>query len=464
VSLGKATDPSTLRLAEVKARLGREIAGTFAGTEVKLAPVPLDVLEAKGNWHYAGSRLTVSEGQFVLKDRELDARFYPLVARDATLRLKGSEFLAEALLREPKSDREIVRTAIAHDLDTGAGGAELLVPGIVFDRGLQPDTLSYLPQGVVALAKGTLTGRGRIDWKDDALTSSGWFATDNLDFAAAFGPVKGASGRVEFTDLLGLVTAPDQRLKLAAINPGIEVNDGEVSFQLEPDKVLVVNGAHWPFIDGTLELLPTRMVLGASEVRTYTLRLEGANAARFISQLELGNLAATGVFDGTLPLVFDENGGRIEGGMLRSRPPGGNVSYVGELSYKDMGTMANFAFQSLRSIDYRKMEIGMDGALDGEIVTRLRFDGVRQGAGAKRSIVTRSLAGLPIQFNVNIRAPFQRLVSSFKALYDPAYIRDPRELGLIGQDGRPPPAPAPRPTPLPNNVPSIQPPVSREEP
>jgi hypothetical protein len=199
-------------------------------------------------------------------------------------------------------------------------------------------------------------------------------------------------------------------------------------------------------------------------VRTYTLRLEGANAARFISQLELGNLAATGVFDGTLPLVFDENGGRIEGGMLRSRPPGGNVSYVGELSYKDMGTMANFAFQSLRSIDYRKMEIGMDGALDGEIVTRLRFDGVRQGAGAKRSIVTRSLAGLPIQFNVNIRAPFQRLVSSFKALYDPAYIRDPRELGLIGQDGRPPPAPAPRPTPLPNNVPSIQPPVSREEP
>ena len=44
MSLGKADSISTLQLAEVKARLGREIEGTFAGTEVKLANVPLDVL------------------------------------------------------------------------------------------------------------------------------------------------------------------------------------------------------------------------------------------------------------------------------------------------------------------------------------------------------------------------------------------------------------------------------------
>ena len=464
VDLGKTTDPTTLRLGEVKATLGREFDGTFAGAEMKLNNVPLDVFEAQGKWHYAGSRLTVSEGAFVLKDREADARFNPLIARDASLRLKGSEFLAEALLREPRSDREIVRTVIVHDLDTDRGGADLLVPGIVFDRRLQPDRLSYLAQGVIALAKGTVTGNGRIDWNSDRVTSTGRFATEKLDFAAAFGPVKGASGTVVFTDLLGLITAPDQRMKLTAINPGIEVMDGEVSFQLEADRLLVVNGASWPFIDGTLELLPTRMVLGASEVRNFTLKLEGANAARFIAQLELGNLSATGIFDGTLPLVFDGNGGRIEGGLLISRPPGGNVSYVGELTYKDMGTMANFAFQSLRSIDYRRMEIGMDGALDGEIVTKLRFDGVRQGATAKRSIVTRSLAGLPIQFNVNIRAPFQRLITSFKSMYDPAYVRDPRELGLVGKDGKPPPAPAQPGPALPGNVQPIQPPVSRDTP
>jgi hypothetical protein len=79
----------------------------------------------------------------------------------------------------------------------------------------------------------------------------------------------------------------------------------------------------------------------------------------------------------------------------------------------------------------------MDGALEGEIVTRVRFDGVKQGAGAKRNILTRAVAGLPIQFNINIRAPFYRLITSVKAMYDPAFIEDPRTLGLVDKDGRP---------------------------
>ncbi|MDG2002703.1 MAG: hypothetical protein P8J20_05165, partial [Novosphingobium sp.] len=63
----------------------------------------------------------------------------------------------------------------------------------------------------------------RIDWNEEAITSSGQATTDSLDFAAAFGPVDGLSGTVVFTDLLGLVTAPNQQLNIAAINPGIEV-------------------------------------------------------------------------------------------------------------------------------------------------------------------------------------------------------------------------------------------------
>jgi len=82
-----------------------------------------------------------------------------------------------------------------------------------------------------------------------------------------------------------------------------------LSFELLPDHVLMVNGARWPFIDGTLELLPTRMALGVPETRRYTLRVTGINAAKFVERLELGNIAARGTFDGELPLVFDENGG-----------------------------------------------------------------------------------------------------------------------------------------------------------
>jgi hypothetical protein len=122
-------------------------------------------------------------------------------------------------------------------------------------------------------------------------------------------------------------------------------------------------------------------------------------------------------------------------GYLRSRPPGGNLSYVGDLTYKDLTTMANFAFDALKSLDYTQMRIAMDGDLTGEIVTRVRFDGVKQGEGAKRNFLTQRFANLPIRFNINLRAPFYKLITTVKAMYDPAYIRDPRELGLLDAQG-----------------------------
>lgn len=431
VSLGPVNLPTTLKIAQLNAQLGQIITGKFAGTELTLNAVPLDVLDAAGNWRFANQELTVTGVSLTVKDRLKDARFYPLVAQGATLSLRSTTFIANALLREPKSARLVTEARIVHDLDTATGHADLLVPGIVFDQKLQPDTLTYLSQGVIALAKGTVYGQGRIDWNRSGVVSTGDFSTDNLDFAAQFGPVKGARGTVHFTDLLALVTAPRQTLHVASINPGIEVNDGDLSFQLEPGHLLVVNGAKWPFIDGSLELMPTRFVLGGSDVRRFTIKVNALNLAKFVQRLGLGNITASGTFDGELPLVFDENGGRIENGMLVSRPPGGNLSYIGELTYKDLSPMGNFAFQALRSLDYKKMEIGLQGRLDGEIVTKMRIDGVSQGQGAKRNFITQRFAGLPIRFNINIRGPFQQLITSFKSLYDPTYVRDPRSLGLI---------------------------------
>ena len=239
-----------------------------------------------------------------------------------------------------------------------------------------------------------------------------------------------------FTDLLGLTTAPNQRLRVASINPGIEVIGGEIGIELRGGEVLALTGGTWPFMGGTLTMRPVDIRIGTSEVRRYVLEIEGLDAARFVEHMELQNISATGVFDGTVPLVFDDGGnGRVEGGLLISRPPGGNVSYIGELTYEDLGTMANMAFGALRSLDYQQMRVAMDGELTGEIVTRVRFDGVSQGAGTVQNIATRAIAGLPIRFDINIRAPFYQLIGSIRAMYDPAAIRDPRALGLLDAQG-----------------------------
>ena len=254
-------------------------------------------------------------------------------------------------------------------------------------------------------------------------------------------------------------------------------------------------GSSWPFLGGRLSLAPTTLNLGVSEARRYVLVIDGLDAARFVERMGLANLSATGTFDGELPLVFSAastteqvgaavgtvlglgtaagaqaaesspGSGRIVDGRLVSRPPGGNVSYVGELTYRDLSPMANFAFQTLRSLDYRTIGITLTGTLEGDIVTNVRFDGVRQGAAAKRNFLTRAVANLPIQMNVNIRAPFYQLITSFKALYDPAFVKDPRsiEVGLLDAQGRPIARPAASPTPNPPQ-PDIQPSESERVP
>lgn len=437
ITLGPAGTDTSFRISNLDAQLGgEEVAGTFDEADVRLYSIPLDILNAAGEWRYAGDRLEISGGTFRLADRENPARFEPLAGRDGRLTLADNVITATAGLHERSSERIVTSVDIRHDLESGTGHADIDVPGLVFDDRLQPDVLTPLALGVIANAEGTITGTGRIDWNENDVASSGEFSTEGLDFAAAFGPVKGASGTIVFTDLINLTTAPGQTLKVASINPGIEIFDGEVAFSLNNGTALSVAGGTWPFLGGTLTLQPVDLTFGASEVRRYVLVIEGLDAGQFVQQMELGNISATGKFDGTVPLVFDEAGnGSIETGLLVSRPPGGNVSYVGELTYEDLSAMANFAFDTLRSLDYREMTVRMDGSLTGEIVTRVRFDGVKQGEGTKSNIITKQIAKLPVRFNVNVRAPFYQLITSFKAMYDPAFVRDPRELGLLSDDG-----------------------------
>ena len=437
IALGNAANPTQLKLAHLTAHLGRDFTGSFAGLEGQIAAVPLDLKDGTGRWRYAGGALAIDSAAFALTDRSAPARFERLVAHDARLGLAKGVITAEALLREPKTERAVVLTRVRHDLAAATGHADLKVERLQFDKALQPDNLTSLAKGLVANAAGRIDGTGRIDWNAKGVTSTGKFSTDSLDLAAAFGPVKGIKGSLVFTNLLELVTAPNQTLKVASINPGIEVEDGTVTLALLPGQEVAIAGARWPFDGGVLRLEPVRLRFGTPEDRDYVLQIEGLDAAKFVERMQVGNLRATGHFDGRLPLVFRGEVGRITGGSLVSRAPGGNVSYVGPLTYKDLSFMANFAFDALKSLDYKVMTIGVDGDLAGEIVTKVRFDGVKQGQGTKKNFITREIARLPLQFNINVRAPFYSLISKAKSIYDPSLIQDPRAAGLLDERGQP---------------------------
>lgn len=395
------------------------VAGTFAGIGGQIGRVPLILSEADGRWRFADGALRL-EGDTRVTDAAATARFEPLTSDDIVLTLVGGAIGVTGSLRTAQEGAKVADVRIAHDLGKGAGAALLEMPGITFTpEGLQPDKVTKLTFGVIAEVKGTISGSGRIAWTPQGVTSGGAFRTAGTDLAAAFGPVTGLSGEITFSDLLGLETPPGQVATIVSINPGVPVENGTVRYQLLPGLRISVERGVWPFAGGELELQPTVLAFGERQVRRMTFGVKGVDAAQFLQQFDFSNLNASGVFDGTLPMVFDERGGRIDDGRLTVRPGGGTITYVGEITKEDIGTWGNFAFQALRDLRYNSLDLVMNGALAGEIITEIRFAGVSQGQAAKRNFLIDRLAKLPLVFNVTVRAPFRQLIDSVQGWYDP---------------------------------------------
>jgi len=423
IRLGTADSMTRLDMAVLSAGFGRTISGRIEGASGQVGNVPLLMEKIEGDWRYENGEFLADAGLLV-RDEQPVERFRPLVSNDVALRFDGNALSATGWLREPETLTAVAAIDIRHALEKSEGRALIDVQSLIFNDRLQPEQLTPLTLGVIANVQGEMSGTGRIDWdaSDNGIQSSGTFRTNGMNLAAAFGPVTGLAGEIRFFDLLALETGPGQTVTLSEVNPGVAVFNGQIRYRLLPDYKMQVEGGQWPFAGGKLYLEPTILDLGEEAERRLQFTVEGVDAAQFLTQFDFENMTATGVFDGKLPMVFDQDGGRIVGGYLVAREGGGTLAYVGELTYEDMGRMANFAFNALKSIKYRNLTIGMNGDIAGEIITEVKFDGLQQGDDASRNFITKQLARIPIQFNVRIQAPFMQLMSSAKSYYEPEIL------------------------------------------
>ncbi|MEP3226343.1 MAG: YdbH domain-containing protein [Parasphingorhabdus sp.] len=421
--LGTEDNLTQFDIAQVNAVFGSVISGKLSGANGQIASVPLLLENVEGDWRYQNGEFS-ADSKLRVRDEQQVERFRPLISDDIKLRFANGVVTANGQLREPTTLRSIANLDIVHSLDNSTGEALLDVSALTFDDQLQPELLTPLTLGVIANVDGTVTGSGKINWDDnsDGIRSTGVFRTESINLAAAFGPVTGLSGEIKFSDLLGLVTETGQLVRMAEVNPGVAAFNGQLFYRLLPDYKMQVEGGQWPFAGGMLYLEPTILDLGEEAERRLEFTVVGVDAAQFLTQFDFENLSATGVFDGKLPMVFDQNGGRIAGGYLIARKGGGSLAYIGELSYEDMGAFANFAFNALKSLRYEQLTIGMDGAIDGEIITEVKFAGLQQGDDASTNFITKQLAKIPLEFNVRIQAPFMQLMSSAKAFYEPEIL------------------------------------------
>jgi hypothetical protein len=399
--------------------------GTISNADGVIGTMPLRLTDIDGKWRYLNSRLTIDGGLFV-NDRADPPRFYPLKSNDVHFVLADNKITTTGTLRHPDTGTLVTDVAIEHNLNSGAGHADLDVPGIAFGPNLQPDELTRLTEGVVALVQGTVQGHGRIDWSGSgAVTSTGDFSTRNMDLAAPFGPVEGLTTSVHFTDLLGLHSAPGQIATVRSINPGIIVDNGVIRYQLLPDNLVKIERGEWPFMGGKLILDETILNFGSPSPKRLTFELVGFDGKQFIDGLGFSGLRITGTFDGVLPMIFDENGGRIVGGRLDSRPPGGQFAYTG--TKPKAGMVAGLAFDLLSDIRYQSMTVRLDGDLAGEFATRftIRQISLSNRGGIVGSLVRGAFKNVPLQVNLNIAGPFRALIQMAKGFKDPRQVIAP---------------------------------------
>jgi hypothetical protein len=420
--LGRATSPVLFDANRLTGSFAGALHGNFAGATASIGKVPLQLSDGSGTWTYRNRDLSV-DSALTVADRDPNPRFYPLRSDNVHFTLAGDMIRATGALRHPATGTVVTDVTIEHRLSTGAGHALLDVPGLTFGPNLQPDEITRLTEGVIALVNGTVTGHGRIDWSSGGeVTSSGDFSTAGLDFAAPFGPVSGASGTIHFNDLLGLTTSPGQMLSVKAINPGILVENGVIRYQLLPHQLIRIERGEWPFMGGRLILEETVLNFGKPSAKRLTFRVEGLDAHTFVSSLGFKELEATGTFDGVLPMIFDESGGRIVGGRLDSRPGGGSLAYNGVVNKADLGTMGNIAFNALRDLRFKSMIIRLDGDLAGEFTSRLAIDGVGLGQTSTQKLIRSLLSKIPLKLNVTISGPFRALIATAKSVTDPRRV------------------------------------------
>jgi len=423
--IGKPEAPVALDAARLQGTFsGSGISGTFAGGKSTIGEVKLLFSEADGRWRFYNGDLTVNGG-LTVSDLTPESRFYALRSNDFHLTLKDDDIRAGGTLIHPPSGTHITDVTITHRLSSGNGQAVLDVPSLTFSEGLQPEELTRLTEGVIALVVGTVRGRGEINWNGAGeVTSSGTFSTAGMDFAAPFGPVTGLSTTVNFTDLLNLETAPGQTATIASLNPGILVENGVIKYQFLANQLVKVERGEWPFMGGRLILHETVLNFGKPTPKRLTFEVVGLDAKTFVDSMGFKEISATGTFDGVLPMIFDDAGGRIVGGRLDSREGGGTLSYNGVVNRANLGMMGGFAFDALRDLKFHSMIIRLDGYLDGEFATRLAIQGVGLGNTSTQRLI-RSVNRIPFNFNVTIKGPFRALIATAKSFRDPTQTIEP---------------------------------------
>ena|GEM_PF-6073990 len=391
-------------------------------------PITLVGIGAKGRFTPS---LGALEAQIEIEALTSGAGWFPPLAGRGSVSRNGNDLRAELSLED--TDRWLaLRLEASQNLGTRRGRARLDALPLVLGPGHSLlDLVPALAEAGIE-ASGEVALRARARWSPGAIVSSA--EVDLIDLSLARGPVRASclQGELHFQGLPWRTAGP-QTLTLQGLDAGLPLHNGRIEFEWHQSRGAERLDARFDLAGGQIAARG-RFGDGATGeglmIEANQLRL-----ADLLALLPIEGLSGDGVLEGSLPLRFADgalviqNGalGDEAGGWLRYRPAEGE------------GTLSDFGISELIDLEaaladfhYRRLHLGLDGDLGGEITVRATLDGANP---AYRD-------GQPYVFNLEIVGRLVDLVDRTARFYTlPAQIEE--QLHAKGE------RPAARATPFP---------------
>jgi Dicarboxylate transport len=415
--------------------------------------------------------------------QEVDAlpRFGPLMV-DGSGTYENGALTINAGVKEARTKATLASVKLIHDIATDRGRVDMASDAITFaptasegTQGLQPADVVPALRGVVLDAVGTLKGTAFLAWQADApVVSGGSFGTEGISFDTLLGPVEGVRGQVTLSDLLTVRSAGTQIIDIKQFDPGLPIVGGTVSFELPGDNTLKLDDARWPFAGGTLSVQPAIWAFKDGDQR-FAINVNDVDLAQFLRLTEVPNLEVDGRVSGVFPIEVRNGIVEIVGGSLKARDGGGMIRYTGpgtssppppptwldrlrgRVSPAPPPEGADLAIAALRALEYRVMEITVNGRITGDLLVGILLEGANQQV----------LSGVPFRFNVRANVPVGQLSGMYNRtfgnttlteealdLYRQQEAQDAQNKAPTTEPQADPPAPAPVPVPAPATVPA----------
>lgn len=353
--------------------------------------------------------------------------FNPMRLAEVNAVLRDGRIDAEGAVLLDDGARQLARFTARHEMSEGVGGADILATNIVFGEELQPYEITELARGLVDNVRGPASIDAGAIWTRDSMRTSARVRLNGVSLASATIPViSDVRGEINFDDLLAMTTPPGQEVRVGTLNPGVAVNNGRVRFQLRENGVISIEQAEFAFAGGVLAMRPETITLGADETEV-ALYLRDVDAATLISELKIPDLQASGRIEGSFPLRLTRQHAIVTDGVLRAAG-GGRIAYTGGAGEHTEG-VTRVAFDALRDFRYDELALTLNGDLNGEVVSDIRFTGENVGEPIDLSPVASlpgigrvTMLGVPFRFNVKVTAPFRSLADTAATIIDPASL------------------------------------------